>query len=217
MGHPYWPMFDLEVSTPRLAMVPIDDEMGVALAALAARGIHPPDFMPFKHPWSRAESPALERHALQFYWRCRAEMTPERWNINFAIVVDGEVVGSSGLMGNHFPRLRQFESGSWLGRDFQGRGIGKEMRLATLTLGFVGFGAEWATTGAWHDNAASIGVTRSLGYSAAGHRRAIRDDEHGDTLVGFEMPRSHFDEHLRRHDIELVGIDAARDFLAIPT
>ena len=39
------------------------------------------------------------------------------------------------------------------------------MRLAALTLGFDGLGAEIATTGLWHDNAASLGVTQSLGYA----------------------------------------------------
>jgi hypothetical protein len=38
--------------------------------------------------------------------------------------------------------LREFESGSWLGREHQGRGLGKEMREATLHLGFEGLGAD---------------------------------------------------------------------------
>ena len=216
MAHPYWPLFDLEVRTPRLMLRAITDDVAVELAALAARGIHEPGFMPFAMPWTRNESPALERQALQFYWRCRATMTPEVWNINFATVVDGEVVGTSGIIGTDFGRMRQFETGSWLGREHQGRGIGKEMRLATLTLGFVGFGADLALTGAWHDNGPSLGVTRSLGYREQGWRRALRDDDHPDRLIGFEMQRDHFMQQLRRDDIELVGVDAVRDFLAIP-
>lgn len=215
MAHPYWPPFDLEVRTPRLTMCAITDERAVELAALAARGIHDPTFMPFAMPWSREESPALERKALQFYWRCRAEMSPASWNLNFAIVVDGVVVGTSGLIGVDFPRMRQFETGSWLGREHQGQGIGKELRVATLTLGFVGFDAEHALTGAWHDNGPSIGVTRSLGYREQGWRRALRDDRAPDRLVGFEMPREHFETNLRRDDIELVGVGPVREFLEI--
>ncbi|MGE3194861.1 MAG: GNAT family N-acetyltransferase [Microbacteriaceae bacterium] len=215
MAHPYWPLFDLEVRTPRLTLRGITDELAVALAALAARGIHDDDFMPFAMPWSRRPSPELERQALQFYWRCRAETSPASWNLNLVVLVDGEVVGTSGLIASDFARMRQFETGSWLGREHQGRGIGKEMRLATLALGFDGFGAEWATTGAWHDNGPSLGVTRSLGYAVAGHRRAIRDDREPDTLLGFEMPRSHFDEHLRRDDIELIGVEQVRELLGI--
>lgn len=215
MAHPYWPLFDLEVRTPRLTLRGLTDELAVELAALAACGIHDDDFMPFAMPWSRRPSPELERQALQFYWRCRAETSPTSWNVNFAVIVDGVVVGTTGLVANDFPRMKQFETGSWLGREHQGRGIGKEMRLASLALGFEGFGAEWATTGAWHDNGPSLGVTNSLGYSVAGRRRAIRDDRAPDTLVGFEMPRSHYDEQLRRDDVELIGVEAARELLGI--
>ena len=171
--------------------------------------------MPFSMPWSRRPSPELERQALQFYWRCRAEISPTSWNVNFAVIVDGEVVGTTGLIANDFPRMKQFETGSWLGREHQGRGIGKEMRVASLTLGFDGFGAAWATTGAWHDNGPSLGVTSSLGYSVAGRRRALRDDREPDTLVGFEMPRSHYEEQLRRDDIELIGVEPVRELLGI--
>jgi RimJ/RimL family protein N-acetyltransferase len=217
MPHPYWPLFDLEVRTPRLTLRPITDEVAVELAALAARGIHDPDVMPFAMPWSRAESPMLERQALQFYWRCRAEMSPAAWNINFAVVVDGTVVGTTGIVAADFARMRQFETGSWLGREYQGRGIGTDMRLATLTLGFVGFGADIALTGAWHDNGPSLGVTRRLGYREQGWRRALRDDAHPDRLLGFEMPRDHFESELRRDDIELLGVDPVREFLEIPS
>lgn len=217
VAHPYWPPFDLEVRTPRLTLRAITDEDGVELAALAAGGIHDPGTMPFAMPWSRAASPQLERRALQFYWRCRAEMSPASWNLNFGVVVDGTIVGQSGIIATDFARLRQFETGSWLGREFQGRGLGTEMRIATLTLGFVGFGAELALTEAWHDNAPSLGVTRRLGYRERGWRRAIRDDDHPDRLLGFEMPRDHFDAQLRRDDIHLVGVEPVREFLEITT
>lgn len=215
MAHPHWPLFDVEVHTPRLTMRYIDDELGVELADLAARGIHDPGWMPFGVPWSNAEPPALQRQALQFYWRCRAELSPDHWNINFAVIVDDTVVGTTGLIAADFVRMRQFETGSWLGRAFQGQGIGKEMRVATLTLGFLGLGAEWATTGAWQDNGPSLGVTKSLGYTPSGSRRMIRNDEFPDRVVGFEMERAYFLEHLRRDDITLHGVDPAREHLGL--
>jgi len=213
--HPYWPLFDLEVRTPRLTMRYIDDALANDLISLALSGIHEPGFMPFGIPWSTAESPALERDALRFYWRCRAELQPGHWNINFAVIVEGTVVGTTSLLADDFPRMRQFETGSWLGREYQGRGIGKEMRVATLTLGFDGFGAEWATTGAWHDNGPSLGVTRSLGYTQTLTRRQIRSDEVPDRMLGFEMERSHFDQHLRRDDIALCGVEPVLDLLGL--
>ena len=123
MGHPYWPVFDLEIRTPRLTMRALTDELEVELIDLTRRGIHEPDFMPFAVPWTDLESPELEHRALDFYWRNR-RATPEAWNLLFAVIVDGEVVGSSNLGAHGFPITRWFETGSWLGLEHQGRGIG---------------------------------------------------------------------------------------------
>lgn len=214
MTHPIWPFFDLRVVTPRLELRPIDDEMSTALALLAAQGVHDPAFMPFRIPWTDVASPQLERNAMQFHWRTRAELSPERWMINFAVVVDGEVVGSTGFLAEEFPATRSFETGSWLGLEFQGRGIGKEMRIANLQLGFDGFGAQIATTAAWDDNGPSLGVTRHLGYSENGHafltRRGVVARQ-----TRFEMTREYFDAHLRRDDIELHGVEPCLPLLGL--
>jgi RimJ/RimL family protein N-acetyltransferase len=214
MTHPIWPLFDLRVTTPRLELRYIDDELATELALLAAKGVHEAGFMPFTVPWTEVESPQQERNTIQFYWRCRADTAPANWSVNLATLVDGEVVGTTSLMAHDFPTLRQFESGSWLGRSFQGRGIGKEMRLATLHLGFLGLGAEWATTAAWSDNGPSLGVTNSLGYQLQGRRRAMRKDEAG-TLHGYEMPRDDFLTRVRRDDIVLHGVDACLPTLGL--
>ncbi|HAP75049.1 MAG TPA: GNAT family N-acetyltransferase [Acidimicrobiaceae bacterium] len=205
MAHPLWPLFDLRVATPRLELRYIDDELGAELAQLALRGIHDPGFMPFAVEWTDFESPQQEWQTQQFYWRCRADLTAAAWNINFAVLVDREVVGTTSLMAGNFPTLRQFETGSWLGRAHHGKGLGKEMRQATLHLGFVGLEAEWATTGAFDDNAPSLGVTRSLGYTLQGQQRTVRRGTPATTLK-FEMSREHFDTTLRRDDIELHGV-----------
>ena len=42
------------------------------------------------------------------------------------------------------------------------------MRIATLHLGFLGLDALEASTGAFEDNLASLGVTRKLGYEPNG-------------------------------------------------
>lgn len=206
MTHPVWPLFDLQVRTPRLELRYIDDEMATELALLAAKGIHPPDFMPFAMPWSEEPSPQLERNTMQFYWRCRAELSPAKWTIELAVLVEGAVVGTTGLITHDFRVLRTFETGSWLGREHQGAGIGKEMRIATLHLGFLGFGAQRATTGAWEDNGPSLGVTNSLGYVANGHRAAVRKGIECSERR-FEMMRDDFLTRLRRDDITVSGVD----------
>ncbi len=214
MTHPTWPLFDLRVTTPRLELRYIDDDLATELALLALKGIHDPDKMPFGVPWSDAPSPTLEYETMQFYWRCRATTSPTSWTINLATIVDGVVVGTSGLMTHDFPTLRAFETGSWLGREFQGKGIGKEMRIASLQLGFLGFAAECATTGAWHDNGPSLGVTRSLGYAENGHKRMLRRAA-ADELTLFEMTRADFAERLQREDITLHGVEECLGLLGL--
>lgn len=214
MTHPYWPFFDLRVVTPSVELVPIDDDVAVGLARLAADGIHDPGTMPFALPWTDATSPDMERNALRFHWRNRAELSPESWTLNFGVVVDGVLVGSTGIVANGFAERRTFETGSWLGRAFQGRGIGREMRIATLQLGFDGFGARLATTSAFHDNAASLGVTRSLGYAHTATtlkpRRGVDDES-----LSFEMTRDHFASHVHRDDVRLQGVEACLPLLGL--
>lgn len=216
MTHSTWPLFDLRVRTPRLELRYIDDELATELALLALQGIHDPGRMPFGIPWTDARSPQLERNTMQFYWRCRAETSPKSWSINMATIVDGKVVGTTGLIAHDFPVLRQFETGSWLGREHQGKGIGKEMRVASLHLGFVGFGAEHATTGAWLDNEPSLGVTRSLGYNENGRKRMIRRDD-ADMLALFEMSRTDFTSRLQRDDVTMHGVDECLPILGLAT
>ena len=85
--------------------------------------------------------------------------------------------------------------------------------MAALTIGFDGLGAEFARTGAWHDNAPSLGVTRSLGYEQVGRGRELRRGE-PDEMLKFQMDRAHWTT-IRRDDITLHGVDRAREFLGV--
>jgi RimJ/RimL family protein N-acetyltransferase len=175
-GH--WPFFDLRIRTPRLELRPDWDDGLVALGELAAQGIHDPATMPFGQPWSDLPSGGeLERSVLQWNWRQRAELTPDKWRLAFVVSVGGRIAGIQGIEAEHFARCRVVETGSWLGREFQGQGVGREMRAAVLHLAFAGLGATEALSGAFHDNAASLAVSRALGYGNNGeHIRLRRSD-----------------------------------------
>lgn len=209
MAHPYWPFFDLRVRTPRLELRPactVEDM--TELARVAAAGIHPPDFMPFVRPWSDAPSPELERSAMQHFWGVWSRFSTDRWAVLFAVVdaASGDVAGVQAVHADDFPVLRTVSTGSWLGQAHQGKGIGKEMRSAVLHFAFAGLGAVRAETGAFDDNAQSIGVTRSLGYAENGDRVALRRGEAG-RQVHFVMSREQW-EARRRDDVEIVGLEA---------
>jgi RimJ/RimL family protein N-acetyltransferase len=90
-------------------------------------------------------SPELERNTLRYYWRNRAETTVEHWDLNLAVIVDETAVGMCSIEADDFPTRRSAETGSWVGRRYQRRGIGREVRHAALHLIFAGFDADQAT------------------------------------------------------------------------
>lgn len=210
MAHPYWPLFDLRVTTPLVELrLPSDDDL-VALARLAAQGVHEPGSTPFLKDWANAPSPELERGLLQWGWRHRAEWRPESWVFNAAVVHDGEVVGVQDLAASQFAVLRGVHSGSWLGRRFQGRHLGREMRAAVLHLAFEGLGALRATSGAMSDNPASSAVSAALGYATVGDDYLVRDGERTRHHI-FVLERGQWLTK-RRSDINIVGLEECRAF-----
>jgi len=163
-----WPLFGLRIRSERLVLrLPTDDDL-VDLIAVARTGIHPPGEMPFGVAWSTALSPAFERGFLQHHWGLRASWTLEAWQLNLMVELDGEPIGSQSVHATQFATMRTVDTGSWLGRAYQGRGYGREMRAAVLAFAFDGLRARIALTEAFLDNAASSGVSRSLGYEENG-------------------------------------------------
>lgn len=163
-----WPLFGLRLRTAQLELrVPTDDDL-LELMDLARAGIHPPDEMPFGAPWSTLPSPAFEHGFLAYHWGNRSGWSPTSWELGLAALLEGRLVGMQGIHARGFVTARSVHTGSWLGRAFQGLGLGKEMRLAALALAFDGLRARFAETEAFLDNDASNGVSRSLGYEDNG-------------------------------------------------
>ena len=168
MGTSFWPLFDLELRTPRLALrVPRDDDFPGLLAAIAA-GIHDPDEMPFAHAWTDQEPLALAQSAVQHLWSKRAAWSPTEWDLMLAVFVAGVPVGIQHVHAKDFVLMRTIDTGSWLTRAEQGKGYGKEMRTAVLHLAFEELGATRAESGAYPDNQSSSRVSRALGYRENG-------------------------------------------------
>lgn len=209
----FWPLFALTIRTPRLVLRPPTDDDIAALAALGGKGVHDPAVMPFRFPWTDAPSPQRERSTLQFHWRVRASWTPDDWHLPCAVRCDGEIVGQQDILAHDFARVRTVESGSWLGREHQGKGIGKEMRSAILHLAFVGLDAARAETGAYEDNAASLGVTRSLGYAPNGDAVFAPRGE-PQVEKKFKMDRVGFDR-IRRDDVVIENLEPCLELFGL--
>jgi RimJ/RimL family protein N-acetyltransferase len=160
----WWPLADLRLQTPDLELRwPSLDDLE-ALAGLAAAGVHDPAVQPFMVAWTDASADERARSTLQYHWSRWGSWQPSDWMLELVAVRDGAVVGSQGMGGRDFAVLREVHTGSWVGRRYQGQGIGTQMRAAVLHLAFEGLQAQWAVSAAFEDNAASLGVSRKLGY-----------------------------------------------------
>jgi RimJ/RimL family protein N-acetyltransferase len=208
-----WPLFGLSIRTERLELrLPREDEL-VELLGLAKRGIHDSDSMPFGYAWTDKASPAFERDYMKYHWGTRASWSPDNWVLDLGVWVDGALCGTQGIHGERFAVFKSVGTGSWLGREFQGRRIGVEMRAAALAFAFDHLGAERATSEAFLDNAQSIGVSRSLGYADNGYRwMAPRGEARQEQM--FLMTREMWFAR-ERPRVEVIGLDACRDMLGL--
>ena len=213
--HPYWPLFDLRVRTPRLEVRLLTDDEQNELVAVSDRGIHDPAVMPFSTPWTDRPLPDRHRETLQFWWGARATWSPHHWRFQGGVFVDGRPVGVQELSATEFGPLRSVKTGSWLSREYQGQGIGKEMRSAILHLAFDGLGAQEALSGAFFDNDASMATSRSLGYVFNGEELLLRRGQ-PDRMINLRLDRDTWSS-TRRNDIVIEGLSQdCLDMFGVP-
>ena len=121
-------------------------------------------------------------------------------------VLGGTVAGMQELAARDFAALREVSTGSWLGRGFQGQGIGTHMRAAVLALAFEGLAGEYATSEAFPDNPASSGVSRKLGYAEDGCRRLLVRGQPV-RATRYRLARASWQAH-RAIPVEILGLTA---------
>ncbi len=204
-----WPLFGLRIRSERLVLrLPTDDDI-LGLIEISREGIHPPDEMPFGLAWSVLPSPEFERGSLQHHWLMRATWSARDWNLNLMAELDGKPIGAQSVHANDFAVHRTVDTGSWITRDWQGWGLGKEMREAVLAFAFDGLGARVATSEAFLDNAASNGVSRSVGYEDNG-RGALAPQGVSRETQRFRMTEEGWRSR-PRPPVEIEGLDACRE------
>ncbi|WP_316529606.1 GNAT family N-acetyltransferase [Kitasatospora brasiliensis] len=171
----HWPLKHLRVTSPRLELrLPTEDELA-QVADVAARGVHPPHERPFLTPWGELAPAERARHVMQLHWARLGRWTAEDWVLNLVAFHEGRPVGIQDMRAKAFGVRREILSGSWLGLEHQGKGLGTEMRAAMLHLAFAELGAKFATSHSFTDNHASLAVSRKLGYLDDGIDRDILD------------------------------------------
>ncbi len=183
MDDALWPLFGLRLRTPRLELrIPTDDDLGGMVAAVQA-GVLGDEPFPFTTAWVLEPEPQRTRSILQFHWGCRSRLTADTFNLPFAVVLDGTIIGTQGIGGTDFAARRTVDTGSWIAKPWQGQGFAKEMRAAVLTLGFDHLGAHVATSGARVTTERSIKVSGGLGYRENGRSPFRFGDEIGEMLA----------------------------------
>ena len=157
-----WPLFDLRLRFRDVELAPVRE---ADLPELAAREPDDYELDPRLEQWP-AQSPRQNRQRLfrMSYWAALGTWSPRSWALHLAVTAGGELVGVQTLEAENFPVLRTVDTASWLVPAARGRGIGVAMRTAVLGLAFDHLGAAAAVSSARLGNAASLGVSRRIGY-----------------------------------------------------
>lgn len=202
-----WPLPGLRLHTGELTLRPVVETDLDLLGALLPDDAELDPAAPRPFGLAGREERTVVVH--QEYWRHRGAWTPSAWRLPFLVQRDDLPVGMQELEGtDDFQVDRIVDTSSWLAAHVRGQGVGKAMRTAVLSLAFDGLDAAAAVTTAWHDNAASLGVSRSLGYVDDGEHPHPRGDG-TDRMMALRLTRAVWQAR-RRPPVRIEGMDACR-------
>lgn len=212
MTHAYWPLFDLRLTTADLTLRPLREGDLARLAEIQPQDL---ELDPAATRFAGVpEDIGRGMVAFQSYWKAYGLWRAESWNLPFAVFHGGELIGTQTLEGEDFPRLREVDSASFLVVAARGRGFGRQMRRAVLALAFEALGAERAITSAWHDNHASLGVSRALGYRPNGESRHARGDG-VDRMLHLALTRETWVASGQAAGVEINGFEPCRPLFGL--
>ncbi|MGZ4592469.1 MAG: GNAT family N-acetyltransferase [Actinomycetes bacterium] len=208
----YWPLFGLRLATPDLELRPMTEADLAPLSDLLPDDLEQDPSATTYAVGDARVSRGIVLH--QGYWKGYGTWRPEAWRLNFTVRRGGEIIGTQELEGNDFLTLRVVDSSSFLAPGARGRGWGKQMRTAVLALAFGPLQANAAITSAWHDNHASLGVSRSLGYQPNGESFLARDGG-ADVLTHLMMKRQAWVANDLADQVEITGFEPCRPLFGL--
>jgi RimJ/RimL family protein N-acetyltransferase len=212
VSRPYWPLFELRLRTPSLELRPMTEADLTPLSDLLPDDLEQdPSSTTYEVEDARVGQGIVLHQA---YWKGYGSWRPQAWRLNFAVRRDGKIIGSQELEGNDFPTLRVVDSSSFLTVGARGHGWGKQMRTAVLALAFGPLEARAAITSAWHDNHASLGVSRSLGYRPNGESYLQRDGG-ADILTHLMIKRDEWLAGGLADQVEVSGFEPCRPLFGL--
>jgi RimJ/RimL family protein N-acetyltransferase len=215
VAHQLWPLFDLRLRTAEMELRPAHEDDLAVLAQLLPDDLEQD---PSAHRFAQVDEQSSRSLVMaQTYWRHYGSWTADAWRLNFVVRLEGELIGEQELEGNDFLTTRTVDTSSWLVSRVRGRGLGKQMRTAVLALAFGPLAAEAAITSAWHDNVASLGVSRALGYQPNGVSLDPREPDRtrADTMVHLRLTRADWLAAGRAEDVTIEGFEPCRPLFGL--
>lgn len=214
-GHRYWPLFDLRLQTADLLLRPLTEDDLFRLAEVMPADLEL-DPQATRYP-GLAEPVGRGVVGYQRYWDGFGSWRPEHWRLAFAVFAGTELVGCQELEADNFPVVRTVDSSSYLVEAARGRGWGRQMRAAVLALAFGPLHARAAISSAWHDNHASLGVSRALGYRDNGLSLHPRDGhpDGADTMVHVRLLRADWLAGGHGDRVRIGGFEPCRPYFGL--
>jgi RimJ/RimL family protein N-acetyltransferase len=213
MTHRYWPLFDLRLASPDLALRAMTEADLAPIAGLLPDDV---ELDPAAQTYDAGDARTgrgIVTH--QSYWQAFGNWRPGAWRLPFVVRAAGEIVGVQELEGNDFPALRTVDTASFLVPAARGRGYGKQMRGAVLALAFGPLQAQAAITSAWHDNHASLGVSRALGYRPNGESLQARGDR-ADVMQHMRLLRADWLASGLAGQVRISGLEGCWPLFGLP-
>lgn len=207
-----WPLFAMRIQVGDVSLRPVrENDLPCLLGLLPNDVEQDPAAEMFE---GLAPDCNRARVFLQSCWRSAANWSPNAWGLPLLVAHRGVAVGVQTLEAEHFPELRVVDSASWLALTARGQGTGVAMRAGILSLAFDRLGAELAITSAREDNAASIGVSRHLGYEDNGTSR-IRSPSGPCTLRHMVLSKGAWDASGWSRRVDVSGLEGCGPWFGI--
>lgn len=217
-----FPPFALRISCGPTELSVLRDDDLPELVELVRGGINVPGLpMPFlrawhEEPYAPGAPDGFPTNALAWWWTQRATFAPDDWRLALVVRQDGELAGVQDLHASQFALRRTVATGSWLGRAYQGAGIGTLMRQLVVGFAFDELDAERCESGYVVGNHASAAVSRKVGYRDDGRRRIVQHTREGRAGVDEQRVTVTPATFVRpAGSVHVTGAEALRRFLGI--
>ncbi len=194
-------------------MRPMRDADFPEVLAVAHAGIHDPGLDAVLLPVDRRDGrPTSSGRSCSTTGGRGPSCSAAKWALDLGVWHEGRFVGVQGVSTEDFLVTRTGETGSWLGQQFHGRGIGTLMRQAMCVLCLDHLGFEEVMSAAFSDNPASLAVSRKVGYRRNGEQRLARK---GVVASNVKLVLTPDDLVRPPYDVEVVGAETFRELVGL--